>query len=431
MSDTENRNSALREFFANLNLSKIFNNRSGNQMKANQDALEKEHKWYADSVHIMIMLGLWGILPVNFYTMFIGIQAETQRWTVLADVNTLQAIMITGTISFLMWIKWYGIYSFVSRCRSSWGSYAIAMFSLLVLLLAFTTSSVATYIGISNPITRPSFMHDKLVEASEKVNLIMDSSRNARAALPRLKALETQSCDDAVNEAETGGLTRTGSGFGIGAATYKSVCSGIGSVRKSLEININETQIRSDKINQNLEELFIFIDNRKIPILEREDRFFKGMAQLSRLQRDYRSQGLGKVVVNSAGILRNLIPPLEDASNLNARLVATVKGLRSKLNAEAKDLKRVIGSDKGSILEPIFYRSTLLPISFQYIGELFHFFIMSIVLDIFPFLMLWFRAIYSTYPKKGADEYVSFHDRLILSENIPAGLFEERSDENV
>lgn len=390
------------------------------------DDREQEHQWYGSSVDTKINLGLWTILPVNFYTMYIGIQAESQRWTTLQDVNSIQAVMITGTIALLMWISWYGVYSFVPRCRTNWATFAIAMFSVCFLVWSIIMSSLASFLGITNAITRPGYMHETLVEAADRITLIMDASRNAKAVLPRLQALEEQACSDADNEIQTGGLTRLGSGFGVGAATYKSVCSGVGSVRRLLDKNIKQTQIKADDINQNLERLFTIVDDRNIPILKREDAFRKGMAQLSRLQREYRSQGLEKVVFNSAGILRNIVPAVEVNSGLRPQVINVITGMRKKLQAEAHDLEKIVGRKDGIALKPISYRDTLVPISFRFIGDLFHYLVMATFLDIFPFIMLWFRAIYSVRPKENQENFPSFEDRIKLNSQIPVSFFEKK-----
>lgn len=410
-------------------LSGLLNIKKSPEQLKEEEAIKKadqEHAWFGKSFTLFVTLTLWLILPINIATMYLGIRADTERWTAVPEQVVIQSLMITGTIGVIMWVSWYGLASFAPRCRVWWASISIGFCSVLVMCFGLTASGIATLIGTTHAMSRPFYMSQKLEEAATRVNLIMDSSSNARAILPSLGAVESEACNSANFEARTGGITRTGTGFGAGTAAFQSACSGVGSVRQSLKNKAGTTQIGADKINANLERLFSLVDDRNIPILEREDAFRKGMAGLDRLIREYRSQGLGKAVQSSVSTLRNLVPAVDESSGINARTISAINGIRTKLNGAADELEKVIGGSDQSILKPIAYRDGLAVISLNYIHQFPQYIAIAAALDVFPFFTLWILMVYSAQRRKRKNKDVHFDNELVLNPHIPSELFESK-----
>lgn len=395
-----------------------------------EEEFKIERSWFGEAGRLMTTIGLFLITIVNFNTMYDGIYQELERSADVPIGNSLLACIISGTIAILIFLAWYALYSYATRCLTSWARKVAYTFSFILLAFIFIASSTPTFMGLTHSITRPMHMFDKTTEAAAMINIITDSSRDAKAVIPTLEGLKREACSSRDLESGTGIISRTGRGVGVATGAFNSACEGTAGVLASIELSIGKANHSASQINETLERLFVLVDDRHIPVLEREDGFKKSMASLDRLIREFHNDGLGKAVESGVVTLNSLVSYVDENSGMNKGARTAINGIHSKLKNAAEQLKTIISDDDGRVLKSVEHRSTLTEITFHYMHRFPTHIAMSAFLDFFPFFIFWALILFHTKQVSASSEIDQLDDQLYLNDQIPFDLFEKKGEDH-
>jgi hypothetical protein len=389
------------------------------------EAFENGRQWHGGRAYIMATTGLLMGVAINFSTMYDGVFQELERSANVPAANSSLAAMISGGVALLIFLAWHTLYAYAPRCRTSWARRVGYTYSFVLLVFTFIASSTPTLMGLTHSITRPMHMHDMVSEAAAMINIITDSSRDAKAVIPTLEGLKSEACSSRDLESGTGIISRTGRGVGVATGAFNSACEGTAGVLASIRASISKANHSASEINKTLEQLFILVDDRNKPVLEREDKFKKAMASLDRLIREFHNDGLGKVAQTGVVTLKSLVPHIDENSGMKQGARVAINGIHQKLNNAADQLKSVLNDDDGRVLKSVNYRATLVEISYRYMKH-FPFQIgMSMFLDFFPFFIFWALILFHAKEKSRNQAHDELDNQLNLNPIIPDDLFKK------
>lgn len=373
-------------------------NKNENRDKKRQE--EREYQKHLFWGMVMIALGLTVAVSTNYLVMFSGILAEMERSSGISLDNTLNAALVTGTITLLVWITWFVIFSWGVRMRRSWAGFVAYLCAVVFTAVTVIASSIMNFNGLTHKNTRPMFLLDATYEASNRANDVTNAAASAKAVLPSLKALESDSCTLAKGEQKNGLASGTGRGFGAATAALVSTCAGVRSLRESLAQKVIEAEQKTERVNTILEKLLRSVDDRKIPILDREDRFRNGIAELDSLMRSFRNQGLGKAVEAGVSTLNNLVASVDASSGIKGGARMVINGLKQKLSGASVALKEVLVGQKALMDHSPSHRASLTEISVRYWWHFPSHVAIAAFLDVWPLAMYSFGLLYSVRRKK-------------------------------
>lgn len=392
------------------------------------EAFENGRQWHGGRAYIMATIGLLMGVSINFSTMYDGVFQELERAANVPAANSDLAAMITGAVALMIFLAWHTLYAYAPRCRTSWARKVGYTYSFVLLVFTFIASSTPTLMGLTHSITRPMHMHDMVSEAAAMINIITDSSRDAKAVIPTLEGLKSEACSSRDLESGTGVISRTGRGVGVATGAFNSACEGTAGVLASIRANINKANNSASQINETLERLFVLVDDRNKPILEREDQFKKTMASLDRLIREFHNDGLGKVAQSGVVTLKSLVPYIDENSGMKQGARAAINGIHQKLNNASDQLKSVLNDDDGRVLKSVNYRASLVEITYRYMKHFPSHIGKSMFLDFFPFFIFWALILFHAKEKSRNLAHEELDSELNLNPIIPDDLFKKEDE---
>lgn len=361
---------------------------------------ENQYEFSLSTGMTMITFALMVGVFTNAYVMFSGILAEAERSSGVSPEIRLNALLVTATLTFLIFVSWYIIFNWGVLIRRSWAVFVGYLFAVIFTVFTMIASSIMNFNGLTNEITRPMYMLDASYKASDRANDVTNAAASAKAALPSLKALEKDSCDLAKAEKKTGFASGTGRGFGAASSALTSACSGVRALREELSKSVAEASQKTAHVSAVIENLLRKVDDRRIPLLDREDLFRDGMAELDSLLRSFRNEGLGKSVEAGIATLQNLVASVDNASGIAGGARAVVNGLNTKLAGASKTLKEVLASQKTLMDYSPSQRASMTEISLKYVSHFPSHLAIAIFLDFFPLMMFTYRFLFAVKGKK-------------------------------
>lgn len=360
-----------------------------------RERLEKERHWYLTSGLILISFGLTFSVFTNANVMFQGLLAEMERSSGVSFENTLSSLLVTLTITLLCWVTWYVVFHWGPRMRTSWAGFLSYVSAVFFTAVTIVVSSYQNFQGLTHTVTRPMYMVGESNRAAEIADKLTVVNGAAKAVIPGLKAIEADACALASAERDTGLASGTGSGFGPAASALTSVCSGMQGLIQALDKSVGTAEQKTTHLSAILEKLLRTVDDRKVPLLQREDRFRTAMAELDSVMRSFRNLGLGKAVKAGVGTLRNLVAKIDssDPTNSNAKLV--VNGLSQKLQGAAQDLEKVLDNQSELSTYKRSRKVSLTQISFMFGHQFPSQIAIAVFLDVWPLAIYSFGLLFS------------------------------------
>jgi hypothetical protein len=382
------------------------------------DEREADRRWHLAAGLMMITLGLSVSVFTNANVMYQGLLAEMERSAGVSFDNTLNTLLVTATITLLSWITWYTVFHFGPRMRIWWASILSYLAAIAFTAVTIVASSFLNFQGLTHLITRPMYMVDASNRSAEIVDTLTVATATARGVLPGLEAIKSDACAQAQGETNSGLASGTGGGFGPAASAFTSICAGVDSLIVRLESDIADAEIKATRLSAILEKLLRTVDDRRIPLLEREDAFKAALAELDSVMRAYRNRGLGKGVKGGVGTLRNLVVKVDDTAGIQGGAQVVINSLRDKLEGSAAALEKVLASQMDLASYERARKVSLTEISFIYGWQFPSQMAIAAFLDVWPLAIYSFGlliAVRSARPKRRA----RFADELRLERHIP------------
>ncbi|MEL6297328.1 MAG: hypothetical protein AAFQ45_02040 [Pseudomonadota bacterium] len=370
-----------------------------------------EREWHVTACNILVMVGLVGSVFANMNVMTQGLAAEMARDSIDVASAMWQATAICGTITVCNFISWHVFFTLGPRMLRNWagvlGYLAIVAFTGMTVIV----SSALNYQGLVYLNTLPRYLLAETNKMATVVDELTIVSREAKGLVPALSSLETDACTIAEREATTGFASGTGGGFGPAAAAFTSACAGSRGLRDAIEASIAGADQKAAALSAKIESLLLSVEDRLIPIQEREDAFRRTVAELDTLMRSYRNGGLGFTVKAGIGTLRNLVAGVDETSGLKGSARAAINGLRDKLQAVATSLEQVLASDTQAASYKRPERPSLGSIARQYVSTYPSHVAIAVFLDVWPLFIYSFLLLVGvgTY-KPGKRNALEDHD---------------------
>ncbi len=386
-----------------------------------EDKLERERHWYLLGGLMLITLGMSVSVFTNANVMYQGMLAEMERSAGVSFDNTLNTLLVTATITLLSWITWYVLIHWSSRMRTGWAGVLSYLAAIAFTAVTVVASSFLNFQGLTHLITRPMYMVDASNRSAEIVDNLTVATGRARGVLLGLGTVKSDACAQATAETDSGLASGTGGGFGPAASAFTSICAGVDSLITRLESDIADAELKTARLSTILEKLLRTVDDRKIPLLEREDAFKAALAELDSVMRAYRNRGLGQGVKGGVGTLRNLVVKVDDTSGINGGARVVINGLRSKLEGAAAALEKVLATQEELVSYERARKVSLTEISFMYGWQFPSQMAIAAFLDVWPLAIYSFGLLFAVRggkPKRRAH----FAHELRLERPIPEEL---------
>ncbi len=359
-----------------------------------------EREWHVSTANLLIVIGLLGSVFANMNVMTQGLAAEMARDSIDIAAVMWQATAICGTVTVCNFISWHIFFSLGPRMLRSWvgllGYLSIVAFTAMTVIV----SSALNYQGLVYLNTLPRYLLAETNKMAQIVDELTIVSREARGLLPALASLETDACTIAERESTSGFASGTGGGFGPAAAAFTSACAGAKSLRQAIDASIADSDLKAGALSEKIEKLLLTVEDRRIPIQEREDSFRRAVAQMDTLMRAYRNGGLGFTVKAGIGTLRNLVIGVDETSGLKNSARAAINGLRDKLHAVATSLKKILNSDAQAASYQRPERPSLGSIARQYVATYPSHAAIAVFLDVWPLFVYSFMLLVGVGTRK-------------------------------
>lgn len=350
-------------------------------------------EWHVSTSSLLVMIGLIGSVFANMNVMTQGLAAEMARDSIDVAEAMWQATAICGTITVCNFISWHVFFSLGPLMLRGWAGFlgymAIVVFTVMTLLV----SSALNYQGLVYLNTLPRYLLSETNKLAKVVDELTIVSRKARSLLPVLASLETDSCTIAERENNSGFASGTGGGFGPAAAAFTSACAGVKGLRKAVQTSIANSDQKAGELSKKIESLLLIVEDRRIPIQEREDAFRRIVAEMDGLMRSYRNSGLGFTVKAGIGTLRNLVAGVDKTSGLKTSARTAINGLRDKLKAVATSLEKVLATNTQAASYKRPDRPSLGSIARKYVATYPSHVAIAIFLDVWPLFIYSFMLL--------------------------------------
>ena len=280
--------------------------------------------------YITILIGAVFVLTgmVSAFATFSGIRLFLEEVGQSSTLVNGTSIIITIATGAILIVGWSLIMKFGPEARTR--TMKACMIALAAALLAITlsVSSLSNLMALVGPAAKVHDWRDTHRVQTEIVDQLELNALGVGQLLPGWRAEAAKACPAADQEINGGLISGTGRGVGPVAFALGGVCEQTRAFVRAMEDAIAETEAAVADARAALLLMRAATRDRKVPVIDREDRFLLAGDVLIRAMQRLRAADLNQVLEAGAQQVRRSVAELSSNSSFTAKQVETVRSIR-------------------------------------------------------------------------------------------------------
>lgn len=384
--------------------------------------LERERLWESAGAQAALKVTLVLLTFISGYMCFEGVLAERERDMGLSFEAVTHAVLVAAAVTVTLFVGWHIILSLTPRMRRWYLRFAAYVFAIIFTAWALAVSTWYNFVGLSGHASLILYMSEAVDNMTETVDAVTAQASQARAVIPALQSVAASTC--ASYDAEvTQGLGTGSKGVGKYSQALLAVCTATRTSAESLDATSLQIQQQAAGLGTALQALSSAVNDRAVPVLDREAAFRKGQSDVETLLRSVRNARLRETAAAALAALKSSVPNMpDDGGTFGAKQRALLDALRGQVSGAISALETVLAempADKAAASRRA-ERVTLTDVSLRYILRSIPNLALAVGIDLFPLIMMAFLELAAAGKRRRHKS--TFNGFLDLDPTIPEAL---------
>lgn len=385
--------------------------------------LERERLWETAGAQAALKVTLVLLTLISGYICFEGVLAERERDMGLTFNAVTHAALVAVAVTVTLFVGWHIILSLTPRMRTASRRVGAYVFALVFTAWALSVSTWFNFVGLSGHASLILYMSEAVDNMSQAVDDVTAQASQARAVIPALQSVAASTC--ASYEAEvTQGLGTGSKGVGKYSQALLAACTATRTSAESLDAKSGQIEQQASGLGSTLRTLSHVVNDRNVPVLDREAAFRKDQAEVDTLLRGVRNARLRETATAALAALKSSVPDMpDDGGTFGAKQRALLDALRGQVSGAITALEAVLADmpDDKAVASRRAERVTLTDVSLRFIHRSIPSLALAIGIDLFPLIMMAFLEL-AAPGKRRRQQKSEFNGFLELDPTIPEAL---------
>lgn len=385
--------------------------------------LERERLWETAGAQAALKVTLVLLTLISGYMCFEGVLAERERDMGLTFDAVTHAALVATAVTVTLFVGWHIILSLTPRMRTASRRVGAYVFALVFTAWALSVSTWFNFVGLSGHASLILYMSEAVDNMSQAVDDVTAQASQARAVIPALQSVAASTC--ASYDAEvTQGLGTGSKGVGKYSQALLAACTATRTSAESLDAKSGLIEQQASGLGGTLRTLSDVVNDRNVPVLDREAAFRKGQAEVDTLLRSVRNARLRETATAALAALKSSVPEMpDDGGTFGAKQRALLDALRGQVSGAITALEAVLAKmpDDKAVASRRAERVTLTDVSLRFIHRSIPSLALAIGIDLFPLIMMAFLEL-AAPGKRRRQQKSDFNGFLELDPTIPEAL---------